>query len=163
MTFPLFISFFILQRLSELVVAKKNEKWLRASGAIEYGKTHYPLIVLLHSLFIGSMIGEFWVRPNSNFDPIFFILFIILLSLKIWIIRSLGKYWNTKILRIPGSPPIQKGLYKYVRHPNYIIVICEFIVVPMVFHLYYTAVIFTLLNAIILSIRIKVENAVWSN
>lgn len=163
MPFPLFILFFILQRTSELFVARRNEQWLRAKGAIEYGKGHYYIIVFLHSLFIGSMIGEFWVKPNSNFDPIFFILFIILLSLKIWIIRSLGKYWNTKILRIPGSPPIKKGLYKYVRHPNYIIVICEFIVVPMVFHLYVTAILFSILNAIVLRIRITEENKVWSN
>jgi len=163
MVFPLFISFFVLQRTSELFVARRNEKWLRSNGAIEYGKSHYLFIVLLHSLFIGSMIGEFWEKPNSQFDPIFFFLFIILLSLKIWIISSLGNYWNTKILRIPGSQPIKKGLYKYFRHPNYIIVVCEFIVVPMVFHLYVTAILFSILNAIVLRIRITEENKVWSN
>lgn len=163
MEFPLFISFFILQRICELGVARKNEKWLRANGAIEYGSRHYPLIVLLHTIFIASMIAEYWQRTDAKFDPIFLILFFVLLSLKIWVISSLGKYWNTKILRIGGSEPVKKGLYKYFRHPNYIIVICEFIVVPMVFHLYFTAIIFSLLNAVILRIRIKAENAVWVN
>ena len=78
------------------------------------------------------------------------------------VIASLGKYWNTKILRIPGMAPIKKGAYKYFTHPNYIIVICEFIVVPMVFHLYWTAVIFSALNAVILWIRIREENEAWN-
>lgn len=163
MKFSFFIFFFILQRISELVVARKNEKWLRAHGAVEYGKSHYPFIVLLHILFIASMIPEYWRRTDTKLDPIFLILFFVLLSLKIWVIRSLGRYWNTKILRIGGSEPVKKGLYKFFRHPNYIIVICEFIVVPMVFHLYLTAVIFSLLNAVILRIRINAENAVWVN
>jgi methyltransferase len=162
MAFIIFISIFILQRLSELVVARRNEKWLRANGAIEYGQRQYPPIVLLHSFFILSMIGEYYVRNGRQADYLFAGVFLILLSIKVWVIASLGKYWNTKILRIPGMVPIKKGPYKYFTHPNYIIVICEFIVVPLVFHLWYTAIIFSLLNAVILTWRIRTEDQVWS-
>jgi methyltransferase len=162
MEFALFISFFIAQRISELLVAKKNEKWLRANGAVEYGQKHYPYIVTLHALFIAALIVEFIFRPDSKFDPSFLSLYILLVLAKILVIASLGRYWNTKILRIPNIAPVRKGLYKYFRHPNYFIVVCEFIIVPFVFHLFYTAFIFTILNGIILSIRIREEDRVWN-
>jgi|SRR5436305_4973150 len=161
MAFIIFISAFILQRISELVIARRNEKWLRAQGAIGYGQKHYPFIVLLHFFFILSMIFEYW-QNKTGLDILFLILFIILLIAKIWTIASLGKYWNTKILRIPEMPPINKGPYKFLRHPNYIIVVCEFIAVPMVFHLYWTAIVFSVMNGVILRIRIKTEEEVWN-
>src|SRR4051812_2885159 len=111
MWFVIIISFVVLQRLLELVIAKRNEKWLKQKGAIEYGKEHYPLIVMLHTAFIVSLIGEYLYR-NTNIDLVFFIVWIILIAIKIWIISSLGKYWNTKIFRVPGAQPVKKGLYK---------------------------------------------------
>jgi methyltransferase len=158
--FILFISFFIAQRLSELWIARKNEKWLRANGAIEYGQKHYPFIILLHSSFIGSLIGAYFLKQTS-IDFVVLIFYIFLLIAKIWVISSLGNYWNTKILRIPGMSPIRKGPYKYFKHPNYVIVVCEFIIVPLVFHLYCTAIIFSLLNAFMLRVRIRAEERVW--
>src|SRR5437588_1099462 len=121
MDFVIFISLFILQRLSELFIARRNEKWLRGQGAIESGQKHYPFIVLLHFFFILSMIFEYSQR-KTEMDVLFLILFIILLIAKIWTIASLGKYWNTKILRIPVMTQIKKGPYKFLQHPNYIIV-----------------------------------------
>ncbi len=162
MDFKLFISFFITQRISELLIAKKNERWLRTMGAIEYGKGHYPFIVLLHTFFISSLIAEYLLRPGSNLDIVFFILFFVLIAAKIWVITSLGIYWNTKILRIQGMAPIKKGAYRFLKHPNYIIVVCEFIVVPLVFHLYFTAIIFSILNGIVLTLRIREEERVWN-
>ncbi|RYY37476.1 MAG: hypothetical protein EOP46_02465 [Sphingobacteriaceae bacterium] len=117
MYFIIFICFFIFQRLSELYIAKQNQKWLLQQGAVEYGREHYS---------------------------------------------SLGKYWNTRIFRVPGSVPVAKGPFKFLRHPNYVEVICEIAVIPLIFHLYYTAVIFTVLNAIMLAVRIRVENRVWN-
>lgn len=163
MPFAIFISFFILQRLSELFIAKRNEKWLRQNGAIEYGQRHYPIIVLLHTVFILSMIVEYSIRVESPIDLLFLFTFAVLICLKIWTIASLGKYWNTKIFRIPGSMPQRKGPYKFFKHPNYIIVVCEFIIVPMVFHLFTTAIIFSILNAVVLRIRITEEERVWNN
>ena len=161
MYFTIFILFVIIQRLSELYIAKGNEKWLRSQGAVEYGKEHYPIIVALHTLFIISIIVEYILRGNTPIDFVFLILFALLLLFKFWALSSLGKYWNTKIFRVPGAGPVKKGPYKIFKHPNYFIVICEIAIIPMVFHLYYTAIIFTVLNAIMLTVRIRVENKVW--
>jgi methyltransferase len=87
--------------------------------------------------------------------------FFVLEICKAWVISSLGKYWNTKILRVPGSVFVKKGPYKLFKHPNYFIVICEIIVIPMVFNLYLTAIIFTILNTIMLTVRIREEEKVW--
>lgn len=162
MYFVIFVVFVILQRLSELYIAKRNEKWLRSQGAIEYGKEHYPFIVALHTLFIASMIVEYILRGNTSVDFVFLVLFALLLLLKFWALSSLGKYWNTKIFRVPGAGPVKKGPYKLLKHPNYFIVVCEIAIIPMVFHLYFTAIIFTVLNAVMLTVRIKVENKVWA-
>lgn len=162
MYFILFIIFLITQRLSELYISSRNEKWLRSQGAVEYGKEHYPYIVALHTLFIISMIIEYLLRGNPNVALVFLGLFILLLLFKAWALSSLGKYWNTKIFRVPGIGPVKKGPYKIFKHPNYFIVVCEIAIIPLVFHLYYTAMIFTVLNAIMLAVRIRVENKVWA-
>jgi len=162
MYFIIFILFVIVQRLSELYIARGNEKWLRSQGAAEYGKEHYPFIVALHTLFIISIIVEYILRGNTPIDLVFLVLFALLLLFKFWALSSLGKYWNTKIFRVPGAGPVKKGPYKLFKHPNYFIVICEIAIIPMVFHLYYTAIIFTVLNAIMLTVRIRVENKVWA-
>lgn len=162
MYFIIFILFVIIQRLSELYIARGNEKWLRSQGAIEYGSEHYPYIVALHTLFIIAIIVEYMLRGNTPIDYVFLILFAVLLLFKFWALSSLGKYWNTKIFRVPGAAPVKKGPYKLFRHPNYFIVVCEIAIIPLVFHLYYTAIIFTVLNAIMLTVRIRVENKVWA-
>ena len=160
MTFIFFISFLIIQRLSELYVSSKNEKWLLSNGAIEYGREHYPYIVLLHTLFIISLIAEYTWLADGAVNYFFIVLFFILIVIKIVVISTLGHYWNTKIYKVPGTRPVATGIYKYIKHPNYIIVICEIAIIPLAFHLYYTAVIFTILNAIMLTVRIKKENEV---
>lgn len=160
MAFILFIFFVVTQRLLELAVARKNEQWLLKNGAVEYGKRHYPLIVTLHTLFIISMIMDYNASYSSPFDPLFFGIFMVLILLKIWVIASLGRYWNTKIYRIRHADLISKGPYKFVKHPNYMIVVAEIAVIPLVFHLYYTAIVFTLLNAAMLYVRISVENRI---
>ena len=167
MLFYIIISIVILQRLTELMIAKTNEKWLLSQGAIEYGKEHYKFIVLLHGFFFLSMLLEYNIRESYvefNFINYLFLVFFVILQIsRIWVLLSLGKYWNTKILRIPGSELVRKGLYKYFRHPNYIIVACEIFTIPMIFDLYYTAIIFSILNAIVLAKRIEVENIALKN
>jgi methyltransferase len=162
MYFILFISFLILQRLSELYISSKNEKWLLQNGAVQYGQSHYPYMVAMHTLFIISLITEYILSNNSPVSYTFLFLFIAVLSFKFWALSSLGKYWNTKIYRIPGVYPVKKGPYKLFKHPNYMEVICEIAIIPLVFHLYYTAIIFTILNAAMLTVRINVENKVWA-
>jgi methyltransferase len=163
MYFILFILFVILQRLSELYISSRNEKWLLSQGAVEYGKEHYPFIVALHTLFIIGMITEYLLRNNTPISYGFLALFVLLLLFKFWALSSLGKYWNTKIYRVPGANPVKKGPYKLFKHPNYFIVVCEIAIIPLVFNLYYTAIIFTVLNAVMLWVRIRVENKVWAS
>lgn len=156
------IIFLILQRLVELFISKRNEKWLRSRGAIEYGKEHYKLIVLLHVAFFLSMILEY-ILTRSNFEMdlisyVFLVILIILQVFRVIILSTLGKYWNTRILRIPNAPLVQKGIYKYIRHPNYFLVMAEIFVIPMIFGLYWTAIIFTIMNLLVLKIRIREEN-----
>lgn len=158
MIFILFILFVVLLRIVELFVARINEKWMLQNGAVEYGKKHYPFIVALHSLFFVSLIVEYSIQQSPSFSLLMLLLYLLLIAFKVWIISSLGKFWNTKIFRIQNYPLINKGPYKYIKHPNYIVVIAEIALIPLVFHLYYTAVIFSLLNAIMLTIRIREEN-----
>ncbi|BEG98870.1 isoprenylcysteine carboxyl methyltransferase family protein [Bacteroides sedimenti] len=160
MTFILLISLIILLRIGELILSKRNEKWLLQNGAIEYGQKHYPLIVALHVLFIISLIIEYSIKRTVPYNSFLLVSYISLLVFKTWVILSLGKFWNTKIYRIRNYPLIKKGLYRYFKHPNYMIVVIEIAVIPLIFHLYFTAAIFTLFNAIMLSVRIKEENKV---
>lgn len=158
MVFILFISFVIFLRIGELVLSKSNEKWLIQNGAFEYGQSHYPFIVALHVLFISSVIFEYSRQSDPYYSLFFIICYFVLLAFKAWVILSLNKFWNTKIYHIPNFPLIKTGPYQYFKHPNYLIVVAEIAVIPLIFHLYYTAIAFSLLNAIMLFVRIKEEN-----
>ena len=160
MAFILFTSFIILLRIGELILSRRNQIWLLQQGAIEYGQKHYPYIVALHVLFIISLIIEYSTKQTSSFSLFFLVLYFLLMAFKMLVIMSLGKFWNTKIYHISGFPLMKRGVYKYVKHPNYLIVIAEIAIIPLVFHLYFTAITFTVLNAIILSVRVKEENKV---
>jgi methyltransferase len=160
MTFIVFISFIVFLRIGELILSKINEVWLLQHHAVEYGKNHYTFIVMLHVLFFISMIFEYSIQQTSSFSLFFLGFYSLIFTFKIWVILSLGRFWNTKIYRISGYPLINTGPYKYIKHPNYLIVIAEIAVIPLIFHLYYTAIIFSMLNIMMLYVRIKVENKV---
>lgn len=160
MAFILFILFIILLRIGELTLSRSNEKWLLAHGAVEYGQKHYRFMIALHILFIVSLIVEYYVAGTGSYSRILLAAYFILLAVKAWVVLSLGKFWNTKIYRIPEFPLVKKGPYKFIKHPNYIIVFIEIALIPSIFHLYYTAVIFTILNGVMLIVRIKEENKV---
>ena len=163
MLFGVYILVLVIQRLSELAIARRNEKWLRAQGAIEYGMKHYPFIVAMHTLFFVSMIVEYIISGHAAISWVFLVLVVLVMSFKFWALSSLGKYWNTKIFRIPGVYPVKKGPYKFLKHPNYMEVILEIALIPLVFHLYITAILFTVMNAFMLYVRISVENKVWAS
>src|ERR1035437_8235715 len=158
MVFIFFITFIVVLRIAELLLSKRNERWLLQQGAVEYGKKHYYLIVVMHILFIISLLLEYDILQPTEYSTSFLILHFVLLALKAWVIATLGTFWNTKIFHNSAYPFVKNGPYKYIKHPNYIIVIAEIAVIPLIFHLFYTAVVFTLLNAIILSVRIAEEN-----
>ena len=109
---------------------------------------------------IVSLIIEYSTTQTASFSLFFLVIYFLFLVFKVWVITSLGKFWNTKIYHIPGFPLIKNGVYKYVKHPNYLIVIAEIAIIPLVFHLYYTAIVFTVLNEIMLSVRVNEENKV---
>jgi len=160
MIFVLFISFIILLRIGELILSKRNERWLLKNGAIEFGEKHYPYIVSLHILFFISLIFEYSRQQTSSYNILLIIIYLLLVAFKAWVILSLGKFWNTKIYHIKNIPLIKKGPYKYFKHPNYVVVTAEIAVIPLAFHLYFTAIAFTLINMIMLYVRIKEENKV---
>lgn len=154
----------MVQRIIELLISKRNEKWLIEKGAKEYGADHYKWIVIMHVMFFVSMFTEYNLKESHfEFNIInyfFLVIFVILQICRVWILVTLGKYWNTKILRIPGTALVASGPYKYLKHPNYLIVCLELFSLPMIFDLYLTAIIFTILNAIVLTVRIREENKV---
>jgi methyltransferase len=160
MAFLLFISFIILLRIGELILAKRNEQWLLRHGAVEYGKRHYPYIVALHVFFLISLMVEYYTQQTHMYSVFLLVVYFVLLAFKTWVIVSLGKFWNTKIFHIADIPLVKKGPYKYFKHPNYLVVIAEIAIIPLAFHLYYTAIVFTLLNMMMLFVRIREENRV---
>ncbi len=159
MLFAIVISIVIVQRLIELVIAKRNEKWMRSQGAFEAGASHYPLMVSMHVAFFVSLLSEVIIldKPLSPFWIKLLAGFLLAQAMRIWCLTSLGKFWNTKIMILPGADVVRKGPYTLMRHPNYLIVTVELLVLPLLFSAYFTAVIFSLLNVWMLSVRIPAE------
>ncbi len=149
-----------VQRLVELVLARRNERRARARGAVERGRSHYLFIVALHSLWLVSTLIEGLLRgPElSALWPVPLALFLLVQPLRYWALVSLGERWNTKILVVPGAKPIRRGPYKYLSHPNYVVVVVEIITFPLIFGAWVTALVFTVLNAAVLWVRIREEN-----
>ena len=153
-----------VQRLFELVLARKNERRARARGAVERGQRHYRLIVALHTLWLVCTLVEGLLRGPElpAFWPVPLALFLLVQPLRYWAIFSLGERWNTKILVLPGEKPIRHGPYRYLDHPNYVVVVVEVLTFPLIFGAWITASVFTVLNAAILSVRIREENRALS-
>lgn len=158
MTFFIIFAFVLLQRAVELVVARRNEKVLLARGAYEVGASHYPAIVVLHVGFLMSLLIEVMYDKEFGITHLLlFVLFLLVQVLRVWCIVSLGVFWNTKIIVLKGTEVVVKGPYQYLRHPNYVVVCLEIVLLPLMFGAYFTAVLFTLLNLWMLSIRIPLE------
>lgn len=157
--FQIIIGIVVLQRMVELRIAKSNEKWMKRQGAIEFGVKHYRYMVLMHMLFFICLIIEkvYWNRGLSYLWTIFLSVFLVAQIIRIWAISSLGRYWNTKIIVLRNAKVIRKGPYRYIKHPNYFVVATELVVVPLLFNCYITACLFTILNSLILMIRIPEE------
>ena len=157
--FWIFLFVLISQRLIELLIAKRNEKILKAQGAIEFDKNGYKAIAVMHVAFFISLISEkvFFQRTLNTYWIVFAVLFTGAQVLRYWAIKGLGVYWNTKILVLPNHKLVNSGPYKYLRHPNYIAVVIEFAVIPLIFSCYLTAFVFSVINLILLRRRIKIE------
>ena len=159
MFFLLFVSIVIAQRIIEVIIAKRNEKRMLAAGAFEAGASHYPFMLALHVSFFLSLIIEVLLldRTLSPLFLWFFILFLLVQGLRVWCLASLGQFWNTKIIILPGANVVKKGPYQFIRHPNYLIVCIEILLLPLMFQAYFTAICFTLLNFAMLAVRIPTE------
>lgn len=150
----LFLGFIILQRLSELFIAKRNTARLLARGAYEVGAAHYPAMVAMHSAWIVCLV-VFGYDNSVAYG--WLALFAVLQVLRVWILASLGSRWTTRVI-ILEEPLVVRGPFKYVSHPNYMLVVAEIIVAPMTLGLTWVALVFTVLNAAMLWVRIGVEH-----
>ncbi len=144
-----------LQRLFELVLSRRNTQSLMARGAIEVAPGHYPLMVAVHAAWLISL----WVfGRDQEVNLVALLFYLVLQGLRFWVMRTLGPRWTTRIIVLPEQPLVAAGPYRLITHPNYAVVVGEIAVLPLVLNLPRVALIFTILNAIVLAIRIRAEN-----
>jgi methyltransferase len=144
-----------LERLGELWLSNRNTRRLLAQGAHEVGRSHYPLIVAVHVLWLVVL---WWLAPGRPIDGFWLAMYVLLQIARFWVIATLGSRWTTRIIVLPQAPLVDTGPYRFVDHPNYVVVAGEIAALPLVFGLWQVALLFTLLNAAVLAIRIGEEN-----
>ena len=155
MTFAVVILVLVTaQRLGELRLARHNTAQLKAQGGVEHGAAHYPLIVALHAAWLAGLWLLAWHRPIHMG---WFAVYLLLEALRVWTLWSIGSRWTTRIIVIPGETLVRRGPYRLLPHPNYLVVVGEIAVLPMVFGLWAYALAFSLLNAAVLVVRIRAE------
>ena len=158
--FLVLVALVALQRLAELALARANVRRMKARGGREVAASHYPFMVALHAAFLVAAPAEvvFLQRP---FVPALALGSVALLlaaeALRVWMLRTLGDRWSTRVVVVPGEPPVTAGPYRVLRHPNYLVVAIELLALPLVHTAYLTAIVFTVLNAILMAVRIPAE------
>ena len=150
------VGFLVVQRLGELVFARRNHRALVAQGAIEVGERHYTLLVALHSGWLLALLGM--IEPWTPVSMPLLAVFVLLQCGRVWVIMTLGSRWTTRVIVLPGATRIRSGPYHYVNHPNYLIVCGEIAVVPLMFGAWTLAVFASVLNLLVLRTRLRVEN-----
>lgn len=161
MTLPYAIMIFVtLQRIAELVIARINTKALLARGAVEYGRSHYPIMVTMHASWLAVLWGTV---GGASVNMSLLAVFAVLQLLRVWVLMTLGRRWTTRIIVPQGEPLILTGPFRIMRHPNYFVVIAEIAVLPLVFGLVWVAILYSALNAAMLWVRIRAENAAYSD
>jgi methyltransferase len=150
-----------LERVVELVISRRNVRRLLERGAVETGAGHYRWMVLLHSAFLACCPLEVWLLRRP-FLPVLAAVMTLLLAatmfLRYWVVVSLEGRWNTRVIVLPGLPPVRSGPYRWMRHPNYAAVVLELIALPLIHTAWLTAALFTLMNWWLLRVRIRVED-----
>lgn len=146
-----------LQRVGELWYASRNTRALKARGGVEYGERHYPLIVLVHTSWLIAIAIGVGHDPSARVFPL--LIFVVLQALRVWVLATLGPYWTTRVITIPGTPLVHRGPYRFLSHPNYVVVIGEIALLPLVFGQVTNALVFSVLNVVVLAWRIHVEDA----
>jgi len=150
------------ERIMELVISKRNARWAFSRGGVEYGFGHFPYMVALHTGFLLACLAEVYFGHRPFIPWLGWPMLVIALACqagRYWVIHTLGTQWNTRVIVVPGLTLVTGGLYRYLRHPNYVIVIVEGIALPLVHTAWITAIVFTVLNAVLLfGFRIPTEN-----
>ena len=162
MCYYLFILAIGAERLVELVIARRNAKWSIAHGGKEFGRDHYPAMVSMHTLLLVSCIVEVWAlgRPFIGWLGWPMLAVVVFNTVVRWrCVAVLGKRWNPRLIVIPGAPLVRDGLYRWVRHPNYTAVAAEVAALPLVHSAWLTAIVFSIADALVLTVRIRLENA----
>ena len=158
--FTVLVALVALERLAELVVSTRNARWALAQGGRETGQGHYVVMVVLHTgLLVGALVDAWWRRPDAPLllAATMFALVLASQALRWWCIATLGRQWNTRVIVVPGLPLVRSGPYRRLRHPNYVAVVVEGFALPLVHAAWWTAVVFTVANAVLLMVRIRVE------
>ena len=151
-----------IERLAELIVSKRNARWAFANGGKEFGHNHYPVMVTIHTALLLGCVVEVWALHRPFIAWLGWpMLALVVLSqaLRWWCVRTLGHRWNMLVIVVPQAPLIRRGPYRWLHHPNYVAVVVEGIALPLVHTAWLTAACFTLANALLLTVRIRVENA----
>ena len=151
-----------IERLVELLVAKRNARWALAHGGKEFGHNHYPVMVVLHTALLLGCVIEVWTLHRPFLPWIGWPMLAVVAAsqvLRWWCVTTLGRRWNTRVIVLPKSELVQSGPYRWIHHPNYVAVVAEGVALPLVHGAWLTAIGFTVANALLLTVRIKVENS----
>jgi methyltransferase len=160
--YAVLIGLVVLERLAELVVSKRHSAWAKARGGVEHGAGHYPWMVALHTGLLVACLAEAWLLDRPFWPWLGWPMVAVVVAaqcLRWWCIRTLGPQWNTRVVVVPDLPLVTGGPYRLLRHPNYVAVVAEGIALPLVHGSWVTALVFTLLNVWLLTVRIRTEDA----
>jgi methyltransferase len=149
------LAYVTLERLAELWLAQRNTGRLLEQGAQEHGRGHYPVLFAIHA---GWILTLWLLATGREVDMFWLAMFVLLQFARFWVIATLGPRWTTRIIVLPGAPLVKEGPYRFIAHPNYWVVIGEIAVLPLVFGLPWVSLIFTVVNAAALWVRIREEN-----
>lgn len=151
-----------VMRLVELGVSKRHIERLLSRGAVEVGRSLYPWMVVVHTAFLAACVAEVWLLDRPLIPLLTLAMFFLLGAaggLRWWVISTLGDRWSTRVVIVPGDPPVTAGPFRWLRHPNYLAVMIEFVALPLVHTAWLSAIAFTVANGIVLSFRVRTEEA----
>ncbi len=151
-----------IERLAELIVAKRNAQWAFGHGGREFGHNHYPVMVTIHTALLVGCVAEVWALHRPFIPWLGWpMLAVVALSqvLRWWCVTTLGRRWNTRVIVVPDAALVRRGPYRWLHHPNYVAVVAEGLALPLVHTAWLTAAVFSLANALLLTVRIRIENS----
>jgi methyltransferase len=149
-----------VERLAEMVVARRNAAWSFARGGVESGRGHWPVMVVLHVGLLVGALAEVWLLDRPFVPWLGWPMLALVLgaqALRWWCIGTLGRQWNARVIVVPGAQRVTSGPYRWMRHPNYVAVVVEGFALPLVHSAWVTAAVFTLANAVLLTVRLRDE------